>query len=489
MKPIPLFGYGVAGKSLPVTAQRRVNCYYEIHEDGDKQQICIFGTPGLTLFSNLTTANGPVRGMHNFVAKDLLFAVVGNILYSINPAGQATNIGSVTPGTGLVAMEDNGIQLIILDGTQGWTYNVNTSTFAAITSPNFPQNARTVCYDSTFFIVDNNSYGNGYFAVSNSFDGTTWQALSVGNMYSSSNPLLRCYALAGLVILQGSYSTEFWQDVGASPQPYAPQKGATQPYGLAAIASTAPLDNTIAFLAQNQTGRLSIMSLDGYTCVRISTPDIDNIINGFAITSDAVAFGYVTDGHPMYQITFQNAQRTFLYDNTTNLWSEVQTGVGLTGRHLCNVGCGFNGAFYCGDYTQGNIYLLDPNAYTDNGNTIPRILQSRHIFEDYNILGLDELYLALETGVGLQSGQGSNPQMVLQVSKNGGRTFGTERWAQIGKVGQYKDHRAVWRRLGSGRDFTFRFTMTDPVKFSIIGGAVTPRPGTDGQHSSAERAS
>ena len=479
MRPVPLFGYGVAGKSLPVTAQRRVNCYYEIKEDGDKQTLAIFGTPGLTTFANLISANGPVRGMHNWVGKNLLYAIVGNILFEINPAGAATNRGSITPGTGFVPMEDNGKQLIILDGTHGWIFN--GSTLAQITDPNFNQLATTVCYDSGFFFVDNNPVNNGEFIKSALYDGTTWPATDFGIMYSSANQLINNYALAGVIILFGSYVIEFWVNQGTAGFPYAPNKSATQPYGLAAKYSVAPLDNTIAFLAQNQTGRLSIMSLNGYTAYRISTPDIDNIINGFAITSDAVSLGYVTDGHPMYQITFQNAKRTFLFDLTTNLWSEIQTGVGATGRHICNLGVGFNGAFYCGDSTQGLIYLLDPTSFTDNGQTIPRTLQSRHIFDEYDTLGVDELYLNMETGVGLQSGQGSNPMIMLQVSKDQGRTFGNERWVQVGMVGQYKDHRAVWRRLGSGRDFVFRFTMTDPVKFSIIGGAALLRIGTDNE--------
>lgn len=478
MKPIPLFGYGVAGKSLPVTGQRRVNCYYEIHPDGDKQQISVYGTPGETIFTDLSAANGAVRGMRNVTALGLLYLIVGNILYEVNNAGVATNRGSVTPGTGYVPMTDNGLQLLILDGTKGWIFTFATHVLAQIASPNFPQNATTCDFDSGFFLVDNPAV-NGEFQKSAGYDGTTWSATDLGIMYSNPNPLLWVYALAGTLIIFGTFVTEFWINQGTVGFPYAPIKSATQPYGLGAKHSVAPLDNTLGFLGQNETGRVSVMSFNGSTAYRISTPDIDNIINGFAIKSDAVAFGYVNDGHPFYQITFPNAQRTFLYDALTTLWSEVQTGVGATGRHNCNIGTGFNGAFYVGDATVGKVYLLDPTSFTDNGATIPRVLQSRHVFDGYNTLGVDELYLALETGVGLVSGQGSNPQIMMQVSKDGGRTFGTERWATLGALGEFKDHRAIWRRLGSGRDFVFKWTMTDPVKFSVIGGAATLRIGTD----------
>ena len=70
---------------------------------------------------------------------------------------------------------------------------------------------------------------------------------------------------------------------------------------------------------------------------------------------------------------------------------------------------------------------------------------------------------------------GQNPQIVMQVSKDGGRTWGNERWTSFGMVGQYLGPRATWRRVGSARDFVFRFFVTDPVKFALTYAAATSR--------------
>ena len=479
MKPIPLFGFGVTAESALMTSQRRVNVLYEIKQDGDKAQIVIRGTPGTTLFIDLSTANGAVRGLHNFISRNLLFAVVGNILYEITLAGTATNRGSITAGTNFVAMEDNGTQLLILDGTKGWIYNANTHVLTQIADPNFPQTAKSVAYDSNFFLVDDTAVNPGQFRKSASFDGTTWPATDLGIFSSSSNSLVRVYALGGAVILFGSLNIEFWQIVGGAGFPYSPIKSSASPYGLAARWSIAPIEDTIGFLGQNQQGHVSIFKLQGYIPIRISTQDIDTIINDFSTVSDAVSIGYVNDGHVVYQITFPTARRSFIFDQTTQMWGEVQTGVGITGRHFCNLGVGFGSQFYCGDATVGKIYQLNSESFTDNGMTIPRLLQTRHVFVDYNIIGIDELFLDIETGIGLQSGQGSTPQLMLQVSKDNGRTFGTERWVSFGAVGQYLDHRAIWRRFGTGRDFVFRWQMTDPVKFVVTGGGIVAKLGTD----------
>jgi hypothetical protein len=43
--------------------------------------------------------------------------------------------------------------------------------------------------------------------------------------------------------------------------------------------------------------------------------------------------------------------------------------------------------------------------------------------------------------------------------------------AGLGKIGQYLKS-VVWRRLGRGRDFVFRFRVTDPAKVVLIGASL-----------------
>lgn len=474
MKPIPLFGNGVYAGSAVVTAQRRLNCYYDIRQDGDKTKVAVIGTPGLSLFNG--DGAGLVRGFWTMKKQNLMFKIAGNTLWEIAPTGTATNRGTISNGSNIVGMSDNGVQLLIVDGTAGWIYTPSTTTLAQITSPNFPNTARTCVFNGGFFLADDPAT-NGKFAKSGAYDGATWGATDYGIAESNPDPLLAVDRYHGIIPLFGITSIEFWQLVGGGGFPYAPLVGATQDWGLAAIYSRVHINNTIAFLGQYDEGGFQVCVLNGYQVVPISTPDIDTIIRSFSIVADATGLGYMENGHPMYQITFPSAGRSFLYDFTTQMWSETQTGVGLTGRHIGGIGIAYNGKNYIGDYQNANVYLVDPTVYTDNGITIPRLVQTRHVYQDYNVLGVDELFLDMETGVGLQSGQGSDPQIMLSVSKDNGRTFGTERWRSMGKVGQYSGPRVKWDRFGAARDFVFRFYMTDPVKFVINSGAATLRLG------------
>ena len=178
----------------------------------------------------------------------------------------------------------------------------------------------------------------------------------------------------------------------------------------------------------------------------------------------------------MYQITFPTDNRTFLYDMTTGIWSEMQTGVtqNYATRHQANYCAQVNGVTYVSDYQNGNIYWFDENTFTDNGTPILRQLTTRHASSNFNVFGIDELYFDMDTGVGLQSGQGSDPQIMIACSKDNGRTYSTDRYMSLGTVGSYLT-RVITRQWGTARDFVFRIQMTDPVKFILNDGAVTIR--------------
>lgn len=63
---------------------------------------------------------------------------------------------------------------------------------------------------------------------------------------------------------------------------------------------------------------------------------------------------------------------------------------------------------------------------------------------------------------------GTNPQVALSYSDDGGYTFSPERYVSMGKIGD-RFRRAIWRKLGMSRDRVFRITCSDPVKFEPIG--------------------
>ena len=492
MKRIPIFGWGVNAYSAYVSRQRRLNCFYEIRMDKDKQALILRGTPGMT--ARIALPSQPIRGWH--VANNILYVVAGSELFSIGTNLVVTLLGTlnVNTGQGNVSLKDNGVQLLIVDGVVGYIYTIVTGSYAqaglnaagsfgVISDANFPNGATSVAFMDGRLIV--NRPNSRQYYVSQQYDGTGWTnsfALpTFATKDNASDQLSAVVVLGGVLILFGQQSTEFWQDVGSSPLPFARVNGATKNVGLAARYSLAFIGDALFFLSQNLYGGfVEVSVMQGMNIQRVSTIDIEQIIDEFLVWQDAVGFCYSVDGHKMYQLTFPSAQKSFLYDMTTDFWSELQSGLGLTGRHIAQLGITFNGEIYVSDSTSNNIYTYDDELFTENGMPVKRQFTTRHIEQDGNQFGIDELYLDMETGVGLQTGQGSDPQIMLQVSKDGGRTFGTERWKSYGKVGQYKYPRVIWNRLGAARDFVFQWTTTESVKFVVVGGSIKIR-GQEGQ--------
>jgi hypothetical protein len=79
-----------------------------------------------------------------------------------------------------------------------------------------------------------------------------------------------------------------------------------------------------------------------------------------------------------------------------------------------------------------------------------------------------QLEIFFEHGVGPITGQGSDPQAMLQYSDDGGHTWSSELWRSAGKIGKY-EWRAVWNRLGASRHRNYRLIVTDPVKWVVTG--------------------
>lgn len=479
MQPVPMFGAGVFGKSAVVTRQRRLNCYYENRPDGDKSKVVIYGTPGLVLsFTVPNVLNQTIRGILS-TNETNLYVVAGNLFQQLapptnTPGGIASVVASGIIGssnTNAVSMASNpgATQLMVVDGGNGYVWNGT-----AFVAPGvwFVPGSSTVTNVQGFFITE--QAGTQNFNCSNINDATSGYALSFGAASAFPDIIEAVDNLGGNLILFCQQHMEFWQYAGTPPpsQPFQVIPSATNQWGLAAVNSRAHVDNALVFLGETTTGTRRICRLDGYTVTPISE-EIDYIINqpGF-VFADAEALAYQRDKHPFYQITFPSMNRSFLFDLSTGIPNEVQTGVSATPiRHQARFSSYWSGNLLLTDYANANVYQMSDTAYTDNGATIMRQVITKHQIKGFNRFRVPLVYFDMETGVGVSQGQGIQPQVMLECSKDNGRTWLPPRLIGLGALGNFLA-RVVARRFGQSRVFTWRLTMTDPVKFVITDGAI-----------------
>lgn len=464
MSRTQFLGVGFFGKSPNVTAQTRKNLYLEFKPKGDKTQVVAFPTPGLELIVDF--GGTPVRAQ--YALGDFDYVVHRGTFWEINNAGVKTSRGTLLTTSGRCSIIDNGTQIMIVDGQYGYIYTISTTTLVQITDADFPANPVTVTFDSGRFIVS--FAASGAFYISALYNGLAWDGLDFATAESMPDNLLRVEQDHGDVVMFGEFTTEFWGNTGELDFPYARIGGANLEWGLAATWSVTKFSgsqqaSSLMFLGKNRMGEVKVISLTGYTSIPVSNNDLEAIINS-TTTSNATAFSYMLDGHPMYQINFPTLNRSFLYDGASNVWSELTSS---GGRHRCEIGANYISRRYASDYENGKIYQLKRDVYSDNGVVIIRELTGRHFEVDMDEgFTVGKFTLDMETGVGLSSGQGSDPRVMLQYSTDNGHNWSEELWVACGAVGEYLV-KAEWWRLGWGRDFLFRVRISDPVNFVITG--------------------
>jgi len=467
MAKIPVFGLGLASKSPYVTAKLMTNMYAESRPQGEKSAMVGYRTPGLNVFTDIGGMNPP-RGSRTVERTGACYVVIGNTFYQISTLGATTSLGTLNTFTGRVSMSDNGVQVMIVDGLYGYIYNVNTGIFVQITDVDFPANPTTVTYLSTRFIISLQASSRFYVSAIN--DGLSWDALMFANAETNPDPIIAVWASNGQLILQGSVSTEYWGDSGALDFPFTLITGTATEWGLAATWSVAKYDNSIACLTKNRMGQVMVAKIAGYLPQKISTPDLDNIINGYATVSDASAYTYMLGGHAMYVINFPSAGATWLYDGLTTMWSKLKS-FGIA-RHRAEFGFSFNNKTIVADYAMGVLYELTDTAKTDNGQQIEAEIISENIGSpDLDRLTIDKFR------VDIQVGQGSlavpNPQIGLSVSRDNGKTYGAEMLRDIGPIGNYRNT-VDWNMLGTARDVVFKLRVSDPFDFTLVNAIINP---------------
>jgi Phage stabilisation protein. len=275
--------------------------------------------------------------------------------------------------------------------------------------------------------------------------------------------------------LIGDISTEIWTPfVGAGPDdfPFIKSRGAFVNNGTVASYSAVTNGNNLFWLGSSAAGHGQVWMTNNYQPYKISTNSIDHEIEALSNIQDAVGFCYTQEGHEFYVLSFNEGNKTLVYDISTSEWHERAHWNGPKGRferYMPNTHCLFNGVNYVGDYRNSKIYSLDLNTFTDDGETVRRVRTGPHVHQDRQRLYYKEFEIDIERGVGLDGNDPNknNPMAFLTWSDDGGMTWSNEYWNKLGARGEYKN-RLHWHRLGYSRDRVFRLVVTDPIKVVLI---------------------
>jgi hypothetical protein len=474
----PILGSSYVARSINAADNRMVNLYPEATPDGGKTAAFLTRCPGLEFLQTIGT--GPIRALwaHQTNGSDF-YVVSGLEVYKVTGmTAVPTLLGNVT-GTGQVSIADNGTQIFFACNPDSYIYNEVTNVFQQITDPDFP-GAVTVGYLDGYFVF--NEPNSQKVWVTSLLDGLSVDPLDFASTEGSPDGLVAINVDHREAWMFGTDSIEVWYDAGLADFPLTRIQGAFNEIGCVAAFSVAKLDNGLFWLGTDARGQGIVYRANGYTGQRVSTHAIEYAIAQYGDISDAIAYTYQQEGHAFYVLTFPTGNATWVYDVATQAWHErAGWDNGSFTRHRSNCQCNFGGNTIVGDFENGNIYKMTLDVYADYDKPQKWLRSWRALPSGQNNLkrtAHHSLQLDCESGTGLATGQGDDPQVMLRWSDDGGHTWSNEHWSPMGKIGAYYQ-RVFWRRLGMTlklRDRVYEVSGTDPVKVAIMGAELILSP-------------
>ena len=449
--------------SLPISAQECTNWYPNVVTVPALSTETLFGTAGTTQLATSGTVLEQNRGSHTM--DGIPYFINGDALYRLNADNTLSNLGEIS-GSGRVSLADNGTQLMILiPSGSGYILTDNPPVLTEITDTDFTANGapqQVVFIDGYFAITTNTKK----FIVSALNNGLSYNALDFGTAEADPDDIVAPIVFNNQLFIGGSETTEAFQNIGGADFPFQ-RSGLFLSKGIKAPFSVVGANDTFMFIGGGENEAPAIWAFEGNNYVKVSTTAIDSILSTATNEeiTNAFAWSYAKKG--AYFVGFSIPSTTLVFDVISGRWHERKSNVnGDTIRSRINSVTSAYGLTLVGDSQDGRIGSLDNNVYTEYDNAIIRRVASQPFQNNMQSFTVPSIELTMESGVGNKAAV--NPQVIMDISSDGGKTFKDERARSIGKIGEY-NKRSIWRRNGRVARFdVFRFTFSEPVKPVII---------------------
>lgn len=390
-------------------------------------------------------------------------------------AGSAISGAGIAPGTTIVSVSSTLGQITMsLPATSSPGATLITVTlvrFARITDPAFLGADRVAFIDG--WLIFNRPGTQTFYTTAPVPYTILFDPLFFALKDSSSDNLITLHEINRELWLVGERTSEIWFNAGGAQFAFQRIPGAAPPIGCSAVHSIAQVGDSLMWLGKNAQGENVVVQTQQYTWKAVSTVAVSKAIASYPLVGDAIGYAYEDQAHLFYVLTFPTADTTWVFDATTGKWHQrlsFDDTQGAFHRHRSNCFMDFQNLRLVGDYQSGQIHNMSRQFFTDAGEPLVALRRCPHIWSPENRQRVFHASIQIEfaPGVGLQTGQGVDPQAMLKWSDDGGASFGTEHWTTIGKAGRTKN-RALWRRLGQARDRVYEVRISDPVYRDIVG--------------------
>jgi len=480
MPTIPIGAEFYKSDSLPISAQECVNLFANVPQTTSPTEKAIFPTPGLT---QATTAGTDVASRGTHVFQGVPYVVYGNDLYRIDRdtdafgartyTSTAVNGGVSIDGTQRVMISDNGgeggqICIVVPEGSNQYNAYIYTISggLVQISDSDFDGPVSSIRYVDGYFLFTKKDSQKLF--TSELRDGLSYIATDFVLAEADPDNIVGSWILNNEPIIFGTQTFEPFQNIGGAGFPFQRVQGGVGDKGLKSKFAIEEVNDVMVFLGAAEGETPAIWASDGGDPQKLSTTAIDNELASYSDTviENSFAWKYSQSGAQFVGFTFPD-EKTFVYDFTTGLFhtrESVDSLGNITSYRVSGVMDAY-GVLMVGDIITSNIGILSRSTYTEYDVEQARRFVTPQLENEGEPFWIDAVELWCLSGVGLTSGQGSDPEIRMSYSGDGGRNFSDSITRKTGKLGEY-DTRVVWNSLGRfGRVVCFRFDMSDPIEW------------------------
>lgn len=457
-------GYGDARKFL-------VNLYTEPNGGDPARPVRLVDTPGSRLIDNGTVLSTGVRGLFQAdgYASGKLVVPDGTTVRLFDVAGAAwTSLTGTLTGTDRVRVAFGETQAGFLSG--GLFY-VSASAGTAVAAASDADWATLLSdHGETAFTSIATmgqrallTYGSR-FAFSTTLQFNTTTTLSYYTAENAPDGIIAGVVLGDIYYVFGTQTIEPWIQTGDNDNPFSPIVGQVITRGAMARDAIVKLDNTLFFIGDDR----AVYRLNGLTPQIINANDA--WVTRYLQTVDAadvVCSSMETEAHKFLFIW--TPLKCIAYDVATSTWQIRKTYGSDTWEWLYHVAN--DGKFYAANEDTALVelsrsYKSDRQADASTfGTHIVREFTA-HLPVKAGRVPLGQVRVEGTKGIGLSTGQGSNPLLEMSISRDQGNTFEAWRSRSLGAIGNY-GARTSWETNGrAGPEQTvLYFRWSDPVGF------------------------
>jgi len=449
-------------------AGRLYNCYAEPMGEGGRAVAVRHRSPGLVNFG--TTTRTGFRGMME-VAGTLYTAFSGRLEKLTSAGGAAVGVGNMN-GTKKGFFARN-------NATTPDKWFVDPDGNVAVFTPTTVTNAWP---DADLPAVNSTCSVNGY-GVFTTGSGQAWatdlnstavNALSFGTAQAKPDGLLRAVEWTGRLYLCGNQTIEIWTDQGLSPFPFAKSdvipRGIAGPYCITGFEDS--FSKGIHIIADDN----GVYAVDGISLTKISTPDLDGLIEAVSDKTTLEMCSYISRGHSFIQIT--SPTWTWVFNKNNEKWHERPSYL-IANSRLTQSYYAFS-KWLCGDTLTGNIQQITNTAYKEVDKPLICEVWSAPVQDFPQRSRGISAFFDFAIGVGLAPGEdpiATDPSVEISYSVDGGQTFSIPRIRKLGRQSLGKTRVRVNQLRAAGRQgYIWKIRMSDPVHFGLMGGEMTGEP-------------